>query len=105
MGAYCGLNERQIAATLDLDVRQVRYALENEHSTPRKPTGRPPILDAGQVQMLVDFVTGSKRARRMSYKELAQEFFYWGAGEEAIKNALTCEGFNMRTAMCKPPIS
>jgi hypothetical protein len=41
----------------------------------------------------------------MSYKELAQEFFYWGAGEEAIKNALTREGFDMRAAICKLPIS
>ena len=38
--------------------------------------GRPPVLDIDQRQILVDFVTGPKTARRMSYKEPAQEFFY-----------------------------
>ena len=40
----------------------------------------------------------------MSYKELAEEFCYWDAGWEAIKNALDKEGFGLRWAMRKPPI-
>jgi hypothetical protein len=41
----------------------------------------------------------------MSYKELAKEFSYWDAGHKAIKNALDWEGFHLRWAMRKPPIS
>jgi len=41
----------------------------------------------------------------MTYKELAKEFSYWNCGADAIKTALDREGFNVRIAMCKPPIS
>ena len=41
----------------------------------------------------------------MSYKQLADEFCYWGVGEKAIKAALDKEVFNHRWAMHKPPIS
>jgi hypothetical protein len=41
----------------------------------------------------------------MTYKELAEEFCYWDCGLEAIENALKREGFGIRVAMYKPPIS
>jgi hypothetical protein len=89
---------------LDLTQRQVLYALDTP-PTLKKSSGRPPILDAEQRQQLIDFVCASRKNRRMSYKELAKEFVYWGAGHEAIKNALDKEGFGLRWAMHKPPIS
>jgi len=61
---------------LDLDVRQVRKALNTNPFTPKKSTSRPPILDAKQRQQLVDFVYSSKAARRITYYKLAQEFYY-----------------------------
>jgi len=57
-------------------VRQVRYALDNEALTPKKKSGRPPLLDAEQRQQLVDYVCSSRKTRRMTYKELAKEFCY-----------------------------
>jgi len=104
MGACCGLNKHQIAEMLDLDVRQVRKALDTDPPTPKKSTSRPPVLDVEQRQQLVDFVCSSKAARKITYHELAQEFCYWNCRWIVVKNALKREGFHPRTAMCKPPI-
>jgi hypothetical protein len=41
----------------------------------------------------------------MTYKELAKEFNFWDARYIVIKNALNREGFSLRWAMQKPPIS
>ena len=89
---------------LDLSKDQVRKALDSP-DTPKKSTRRPSILDANQRQQLLDFTCSSKEARLMTYEELAHEFSQWGAGQEAIKNALDREGFSIRIAMCRPPIS
>jgi transposase len=105
MAYRCGLDDYQIAEKVGIDVRQVRYALDNEAPTPKKKSGRPPLLDAEQRQQLVDFVCSSRKTRRMTYKELAKEFCYWNCGSDAIKTALDKEGFKVRIAMCKPLIS
>ena len=89
---------------LNLSRRQVLYALDTP-PTPKKSTGRPPILNTEQRKHLIDFVCASKKNRRMSYKDLTKEFEYWNAGHIAIKNALDREGFGLRWAMRKPPIS
>ena len=75
MAARCGYTTKQIAKMLNLNTRQVLKALE-ELATPKKSTSRPPTLDIEQRQQLVDFVCASKKNRRMTYKELADEFFY-----------------------------
>jgi hypothetical protein len=105
MAYWCGLNNHQIVEKVGINVRQVRYALDNEAPTPKKKSGRPPLLNSEQRQQLVDFVCSSKKTRRMTYKELAEEFCYWDCGPDTIKTALDWEGFNVRIAMCKPPIS
>jgi hypothetical protein len=95
MADRCGLNTNQIMEMLRLIRRQVLYALETP-VTPKKPTGRPPVLDAEQRQHLVDFVCASRKNRRMSYQQLAHEFRYWEVGHKGIKAALEREGFNLR---------
>ncbi len=84
---------------LDLDVRQVRTALDAEPPTRKKSSGRPPKLNGEQRQILVKFVCRDRKTRRMSFKELAFEFCHWEAGPEAIENALKREGF-VRDSIC-----
>ncbi len=104
MAALCGLDTKQIMKMLRLTSRQVHYALDTP-ATPKKSTGRPPVLNTDQRAHLVAFICESKKNRRMNYKELAKEFWYWDAGHKAIKTALDREGFHLRWAMRKPPIS
>lgn len=104
MAYRCGKTPYEISKIVDLSERRVKYALK-EPDTPKKPTGRPPKLDTEQRRILVDYVCTSKATRRMTFKELSQEFCYWECGPEAIENALKREGFGLRSAMRKPPIS
>jgi hypothetical protein len=100
----CGVEVSQIATKLGLIKRQVRYALKTP-ATPKKASGRTLKLDPEQRQILVDYVCSSKKTRRMSYKELAGNFFHWDVGHKVIKAALDRKGFSQRWAMRKPPIS
>jgi hypothetical protein len=84
-----------IAAILNITAKRVAYALNNKAPTPKKQTGRPSKLNAEQRQQLVNYVYSSRKTRRITFKELAQEFNYWEVGEEAIKNTLKREGFGV----------
>ena len=87
-----------------LSRQQIQRVLDTP-TTPKKPSGRPPVLGPNERAILIDFVCQSKRHRRMTYVELAKEFKHFGWGYMAIEAALQKEGFNRRWAMRKPPIS
>ena len=73
-------------------------------ATPKKKSGRPPLLSQAQVEELVEFVCASSQNRRMSFAQLATTLDF-GVKKDAIRMALQREGFHRRLAMRKPPIS
>jgi hypothetical protein len=56
MAHRCGPKSYEIAEKVGINIRQVRYALGNKAPTPKKKSGRPPLLDIEQWQQLIDFV-------------------------------------------------
>jgi ketohexokinase/beta-glucosidase len=85
--------------------RQIKYAIKDSvRVTPKKKTGRNPVLTPAQVEELVFFVCASAQNRRMSFAQLA-EVMGFGVRKWAIRSALLREGFHRRLAMRKPPIT
>ena len=82
---------------------QIQYACSGK-ATPKKSSGRPPILTQVQIEELVDFVCALRENRRMSYEKIAQTLNL-GVKKQAIHTPLEREGFHRRLAMRKPPIS
>jgi hypothetical protein len=69
-------------------VRQIGIACGPQgKATPKKSTGRPPLLTQAQVEELVEFVCASSKNRRMSFQQLAQVLDY-GVKKDAIRTAL-----------------
>lgn len=102
-----GWSYKQISEQLDFHptFRQIKYAVKDPvRATPKKKTGRNPVLTQAQVEDLVFFVCASAQNRRMSYAQLA-EVMDFGVRRWAIRSALLREGFYRRLAMRKPPIS
>lgn len=83
---------------------QIKYVVKSSQATPKKKTGRRPILTQAQVEDLVFFVCSSTQNRRMSFSQLATVMNF-GVKKDAIRSALLREGFHRRLAMRKPPIS
>jgi hypothetical protein len=81
-----------------------RACQRGARTTPKKKSGRPPILSQAQVEELVEFVCASSKNRRMSYQQLA-EVMDFGVKKQPIRSALLREGFHRRLAMRKPPIT
>jgi len=73
-------------------------------ATPKKRSGRPPVLTQAQMEDLIAYVCMSARNRRLSYEQLAAELEF-GVGKSTIRAALIREGFQGRLAMRKPPSS
>ena len=96
-----------IAKHLGVTERAVQYALTTERPTPQhRKAGRKPKLNELQVDALVDFVTSSRRTRRMPYKDVAKELYPDGSiGVDAIKKALLKRGYRRYVALRKPPLS
>lgn len=101
-----GLSHKQIAERLEITPRQVGYAVNTPHLSPKKPPERAPILSTAQVDELEAFVCFSFENRKMSFLELAVgPFGQWGVSEGVIREALRGKGYTRHVAKVKPPIS
>jgi hypothetical protein len=87
-----------------LTYRQVYYACKTR-PTPKKRTGRPPIISTTQIEELIAFISLSKINRRMAYWRVATELGWEGVSESAIRSALRRVGYRRYVALHKPPIS
>lgn len=84
---------------------QVRTAIRARDATAHRSTGRPRTLTPEQEEELVQYVTSSKKTRRMGFLELSTIIFAGVYGEWVIKHALYRLGFRRRVARKKPPIT
>ena len=97
-------DDEEIATYLNITLRQVTYTLQTQKATPRKRSGRPGILTPDQIDVLISYVTSSKKTRRLPYQKLSEELeFNVSAG--TIKRALHQRGYHRRVALRKPPIT
>jgi len=60
-----GAKYKDIAPFLGLTIRQVGIACRAIQATPRRRSGRPPVLTASQLDNLIEFISASKENRRM----------------------------------------
>ena len=97
-----GWKYRDIHAFTRATTNQIRTAVGK--ATPRKKTGRPPLLSQAQIDELVDFDCASAKNRRMTYTQLTEALDF-RVKRDAIRTALTRKGFHRRLAIRKPPIS
>ncbi|KAG6111712.1 hypothetical protein E4U14_002297 [Claviceps sp. LM454 group G7] len=89
-----GLSNSQIADRTGYGIGQIRRAIRD--AVPGVRTGRPPALSTEQQQELVEFVTGAKKNRSMSYLELSTVLFDGAHGESCIRATLRRLGFLRR---------
>lgn len=95
-----------IADHLGITIRQVEHSLSTPHVTPKKKTGRKPILSEEQINQIEIFVCSSQTGRLMSYLHLATgPFSDYGVTEYAIRRALRVRGYSRCVARAKPPLS
>ncbi|KAI0999649.1 hypothetical protein K3495_g8548 [Podosphaera aphanis] len=67
----------------------VRKTIRTDRLSPRKSTGRPPVLTLEQEEELATFACSShQEARQISYLKLAVYFQSWNIGQDATRNAL-----------------
>ncbi|OJD20315.1 hypothetical protein ACJ73_08350, partial [Blastomyces percursus] len=52
--------------------RQVQYACQQEHPTPKKRPGRPVKLTEEQVNEIIEFITASRENRRACYGKIIE---------------------------------
>ncbi|KAG5997455.1 hypothetical protein E4U52_004143 [Claviceps spartinae] len=90
-----GLSNSQIADRTGYGIGQIRRAIRD--AVPGVRTGRPPALSTEQQQELVEFVTGAKKNRTMSYLELSTVLFDGAYGESCIRATLRRLGFLRRS--------
>lgn len=98
-----GLSE--IAALTGFTKMQIRGVIRSGTTTVAKRSGRPRALTEEEEKELVEFVTGSREGRRMSFLELSVTLFENRHKMWAIKKALYRLGFRRCLAWQKPPIS
>ena len=97
----------QISAHLKVTERAVQYTCEKGTATPQhKNTGRPPKLSKEEVDNLLEFITGSRKTRRMTYLQFAEYFWPEGeVGSESVRYALHKRSYRRRVTLRKPPLS
>ena len=94
------LNQKDINCT----ERQVQYAETNRPTPQKHRCGDKAFLNTSVRQRIVDFVTSSKRTRRMPLIQVGEEMKLY-VSESIIRRALQKEGYRRRIACKKPSIS
>jgi transposase len=95
-----------IAAKLNISERQVRHVIDTARATPKKRTGRPPVLSDADVDELITYISQSRGHRQLSFQSLADgPFAHWQRGPYAIRSALRKRGYRRYRARAKPPLS
>lgn len=98
-----GLTHEQIHQKTNYSIRQIQRACATR-ATPQKRSGRPVILTQAQVEEVIEFVSASKRNRRIPYDKVCRALDL-PVKAHALGRALRIEGYHRRIALRKPPIS
>jgi transposase len=99
-----GFTYQQIASQLQITHRQVQYTCQSQQATPKKARGQAPKLSEEDVDKVIEFITSSKRARRLPYHKVIQELNL-PVGTTALARALKKRGYTRCKALRKPPLS
>jgi transposase len=99
-----GFTYLQISQQLQISYRQVQYTCQSQQVTPKKPRGVPPKLSEAEVDTIIEWITSSKRTRRMPYYKVIQELNL-SVGKNALARALKKRGYTRCIALQKPPLS
>ncbi len=95
-----------IAERLEITHRQVRYAMNTTKLTPKKSSGRNPLLSSAQIDEVEAYITSSQEGRQMPYFEVANVVFpHFGVSEKVIEREMKKRGYTRRIAASKPPFS
>ncbi|QSZ32796.1 hypothetical protein DSL72_002375 [Monilinia vaccinii-corymbosi] len=89
---------------IDLSYRQIAYACTT-CATPKKRSGRPPLLTTSQIDSLIEFITALKDNRRMPYWKVIITLGWEGISECAVRAGLRRVGYKRYVALRKFPIS
>ncbi|KAK4101736.1 hypothetical protein N658DRAFT_496175 [Parathielavia hyrcaniae] len=68
-----GFSKPKIVTLTGYALGQVKRAIKEP--IPQKRSGRPPVMSSEQQQELVEFVTASKKNRRLGFLELSTRLF------------------------------
>jgi transposase len=99
-----GFTYLQISQQLQISYRQVQYTCQSQQATPKKPRGATPKLSEAEVDRIIEWITSSKRTRRMPYYKVIQELNL-SVGKKALARALRKRGYTRCIALRKPPLS
>jgi hypothetical protein len=72
--------------------RQIYYACTTQ-ATPRKRSGRAPVITAAQIDQLVEYISQSKTTRRLPLWRLAIDLSFEGIGVTVARSALPRVGY------------
>ncbi|KAL3706723.1 hypothetical protein TMatcc_007736 [Talaromyces marneffei ATCC 18224] len=82
----------------------VQYTCQSQQATPKKARGRTPKLSEEDVDRVIDWISSSKRTRRMPYYKVIRELDL-PIGATALARALKKRGYTRCKALRKPPLS
>jgi hypothetical protein len=92
----------EIASNIGCTINQVQYAVTHRITPQKHHCGRYLLLSEEEIDVLIDFVSVSRKNRRMPWIEIT---LIWGCLEKAIGSAFKSRGYSRHIARKKPVIS
>ena len=100
-----GFKYKQIQEALGYSYRQIQGAYLASRPTPKKRSGRPPVLSEKKVDEIELFIRLKRSHRLLSYERLAiGPFKELGVGFKTIKNTLKRRRYRRCITHQKPPL-
>ncbi|OJJ70948.1 hypothetical protein ASPBRDRAFT_43823 [Aspergillus brasiliensis CBS 101740] len=99
-----GFTYEQIVNQLHISYRQVQYTCQSQQVSPRKAKGNAPKLSDEEVDRIIQWISSSKRTRRLPYHRVIEEL-QLPVGVAALARALKKRGYSRHIALQKPSAS
>lgn len=98
-----GHTYKQISNHLGVSYRQVQYTCQSQQSTPKKAPSNPPKLSKEEVDNIINFISSSKRTRRLPFYKVIQELDL-DITPLSLARSLKKRGYRRCKALRKPPL-
>ncbi|EJP63511.1 beta-1,4-glucosidase [Beauveria bassiana ARSEF 2860] len=94
-----GFTQSRIASITGLTINQVKRSVAAKDAEIRPRSGRPPVMLAEDVDLMIEYIKGSKKGRQATSAAISEDLFKGRYGKYAIRSTLRRLGYTSKSSL------
>ncbi|KAM3512473.1 hypothetical protein MY11210_003890 [Beauveria gryllotalpidicola] len=94
-----GFSQSRIASITGLTINQVKRSVAAKDAEIQPRSGRPPVMLAEDVDLMIEYIKGSKKGRQATFATISEELFKGRYGKYAVRSTLRRLGYTKKKSL------